>query len=265
MKSLSGVGLGLSLVFGCLLVALLGELYYLLWWKKKSIAKRRRRRNNSNINGNGDEEGCWKNPSSTICSLRCTAQDLCSSSSSVHEPQSSMELWLKPFRDGENLPRFLFTITEETREDLESSEDGGNIVSRSNLNDLLQILETPYLTPIGSPHYFTPPITPSSFSNTTYDNRLINSPFSESERDAAFNRLMSSPPPKFKFLRDAEEKLIVNQRRKNMEETGNRERKINDDSSDSVVCKEEENGPFITIIVAKSQEDEKEEQLNNVR
>ncbi|KAL8051422.1 hypothetical protein ABFX02_06G147200 [Erythranthe guttata] len=265
MKSLSGVGLGLSLVFGCLLVALLGELYYLLWWKKKSIAKRRRRRNNnSNINGNDDEEGCWKNPSSTVCSLRCTAQDLCSSSSSVHEPQSSMELWLKPFRDGENLPRFLFTITEETREDLESSEDGGNIVSRSNLNDLLQILETPYLTPIGSPHYFTPPITPSSFSNTTYDNRLINSPFSESERDAAFNRLMSSPPPKFKFLRDAEEKL-VNQRRKNMEETGNRERKINDDSSDSVVRKEEENGPFITIIVAKSQEDEKEEQLNNVR
>ncbi|KAI3747101.1 hypothetical protein L6452_09546 [Arctium lappa] len=28
------VGLGLSLVFGCLLLALVAELNYLLWWKK---------------------------------------------------------------------------------------------------------------------------------------------------------------------------------------------------------------------------------------
>ena len=35
MKSLSSVGLGLSVVFGCLFLALVAELYYLLWWKKR--------------------------------------------------------------------------------------------------------------------------------------------------------------------------------------------------------------------------------------
>lgn len=35
MKSLSSLGIGLSLVFGCLLLALVAELYYLLWWKKR--------------------------------------------------------------------------------------------------------------------------------------------------------------------------------------------------------------------------------------
>lgn len=105
-----------------------------------------------------------------------------------------------------NFPRFLFTIVEETREDLES-EDGAfknrkQSASRSNLSELLQILETPFFTPIASPPYFTPPLTPSlcdQFENL--------SPFWEWEKDAEFNRRRASPPPVFKFLRDAEEKL----------------------------------------------------------
>ena len=39
MKSLSSVGLGLSIVFGCLLLALVGELYYLIWWKRRFANK----------------------------------------------------------------------------------------------------------------------------------------------------------------------------------------------------------------------------------
>jgi len=35
MAAFSGLGIGLSLVFGCLLLALAAELYYLLWWKKR--------------------------------------------------------------------------------------------------------------------------------------------------------------------------------------------------------------------------------------
>lgn len=35
MKSLSSVGLGLSIFFGCLVLALIAEVYYLLWWKKR--------------------------------------------------------------------------------------------------------------------------------------------------------------------------------------------------------------------------------------
>ncbi|KAI3470720.1 hypothetical protein Pfo_027383 [Paulownia fortunei] len=268
MKSLSGVGLGLSLVFGFLLLALIAELYYLLWWKKRYIGKRSNEEDGSHIQQERAEFFyiffcCWKKPTS---SLRSTAQELCSSATLVHEPQSSSnsnkDLWLKPFGE-ENmdnfpgLPRFLFTITEETREDLES-EDGiirnrKQSTSRSNLSDLLQILETPFLTPLGSPPYFTPPLTPS----LTTDHQQNFGPFFESERDAAFNRLRSSPPPKFKFLRDAEEKLI--HRRKIMEQTENGVLK-NDNPSASLFHKDEENGPFISLTVAENQQDKEEEE-----
>ncbi|PIN20833.1 hypothetical protein CDL12_06471 [Handroanthus impetiginosus] len=238
MKSLSKVGLGLSLVFGCLLLALIAELYYLLWWKKKIITK--------TINPNGNQNQIpsqkshfhyifpfWKKPTSS------TSQQSCSSSTLVHEPQSShpnKALSLKPFEQDQtmenfqDLPRFLFTITEETREDLESEDGISKITkqstSRSNLSDLLQILETPFLTPPCSPPYFTPPLTPS-FSN---HQQQIFGPFLESEQ--------SSPPPKFKFLRDAEEKLI--QRRK----------------KDQNIGKNEENGSFIRLIVEEKEEEE---------
>ncbi|KAG6404455.1 hypothetical protein SASPL_136703 [Salvia splendens] len=169
MKSITKLGLGLCIIFGSLLLALAAELYYLLWRKKnhQQTQTHQKRSNFSHI-----LQFC-RGPTS---------------SSAVHEPQSK-DLWLKkPFAE-ENMgsfPRFLFTIAEETREDLES-EDGG-----FNLGDLLHILETPFLTPAASPPYFTPPLTPS-FGG-------------EWEGDAEFNRRRASPPPVFRFLREAEEK-----------------------------------------------------------
>ncbi|KAH6761988.1 hypothetical protein C2S52_019421 [Perilla frutescens var. hirtella] len=243
MKSISGLGLGLCVVFGCLLLALIAELYYLLWWKKKRIINKIDEENGIQIpqkrsNFSHILSFCRGHSSS----LRSTAQELCNSPTLVHEPQSSnsnnKDLWLKkPFAEENmgNFPRFLFTITEETREDLES-EDGifknrKHSTSRSNLSDLLQILETPFLTPLASPPYFTPPLTPSFCDQNC-------SPFLEWERDAEFNRLRASPPPMFKFLRDAEEK----QRRRMV--VGE------DDFKD-----EEENGQFITLVIDEKQEE----------
>ncbi|XP_073031914.1 uncharacterized protein [Primulina eburnea] len=255
MKSLSGVGLGLSLVFGCLLVALVGELYYLLWWKKRRICEK--------THGNGDQIPPRKNSSYMLCCWIKATQELCSSSILVHEPQANPSkdfVGFTPFGEGslENFsgpPRYLFTIAEETKEDLES-EDGiirnsKNSTSRASLGDFLHIMETPFLTPVASSPYFTPPLTPSN----SYDKQNFG-PFFESKSDAAFNKLRSSPPPKFKFLRDAEEKLV--RRRKLLEEIEKGvPRKDHKSVSSSSMChKDEENGSFITIIVANGQEED---------
>lgn len=243
MRSLSSVGLALSVIFGCLLLALLAELYYLLWWKKR-ITKREIVDEYSICPSRLFYLFCWKKPSS-LSATALNPQEL-----HVHEPQALIHphpnkaLWANPFQEeGEveetelarlqNLchpPRFLFTIKEETKEDLES-EDGKSRSRR--LSDVIQTVETPFWTPLASPAYFTPPISPmdSSFNQFGFN------PLYESSTDAEFNRLRSSPPPKFKFLKDAEDKLS---RRKLLEEEG---------------AKGEENG-FITIIVAKNKEKE---------
>ncbi|GJZ18211.1 hypothetical protein Tco_0554334 [Tanacetum coccineum] len=96
-------------------------------------------------------------------------------------------------------PRFLFTIKEETKEDLES-EDMSKIGSRRSFSDVVSV-DTPYYTPLASPLYFTPPITPGDYSFRTF------SPLFEASSDSEFNRIWASPPPKFKFMRDAEDKL----------------------------------------------------------
>lgn len=68
---------------------------------------------------------------------------------------------------------------------------------------MLLTVETPFLTPATSPSYFTPPLTPmgSSPNCEGFD------PLFESTSDAEFNKIRSSRPPKFKFLKDAEDKL----------------------------------------------------------
>lgn len=233
MKSLSGVGIGLSLVFGCLLLALVAELYYLLWWKKRVMSKKR-----SSSSSSSNQVTTHQIPAETpqFCYMfwccrkptSSTPQELCSSPTTlVHQPQSNKDLWLKPFGDS-NFPRFLFTITEETREDLESQVGTSR---RRNLSDLLQVLETPFLTPLASSpaashdHYFTPPLTPSLLhhnrstsaelmmtATTTMRSNSSPPPKLKFLRDAEEKLLMrsnSSPPPKMKFLRDAEEKLLL--------------------------------------------------------
>ncbi|TYJ41944.1 hypothetical protein E1A91_A03G054900v1 [Gossypium mustelinum] len=104
-------------------------------------------------------------------------------------------------------PRFLFTINEETKEDLDS-EDGRSKGEKSrkgsrtrSLSDLMLTIDTPLASP--------PPLNPLD----SYHHQGFN-PLFESSTDGGgeLNKLRpsssSSPPPKFKFLRDAEEKLL---------------------------------------------------------
>ncbi|KAJ6429135.1 hypothetical protein OIU84_020715 [Salix udensis] len=198
MKSLSSVGLGLSIVFGCLLLALFAELYYLLWWKKRFA-------NKDDYSSPARElffMFCLRKPSS----LR-NSQELCSSvritDALVHHEQESQlnsntgkDILLRPWSD------------DSVEADLMRLHSLSGSRSRS-LSDLLRTVETPYLTPLSSPPFFTPPLTPSC--NQIGFNHLF-----ESSKDAEFNKIRSSPPPKFKFLQDADEKL---HRRKLMQET----------------------------------------------
>ncbi|XP_022765177.1 uncharacterized protein LOC111310217 [Durio zibethinus] len=271
MKSLSGVGLGLSIVFGCLLLALIAELYYLLWWKKRLTG-----RDLENDYSNPAREFfymfCWKRSASmTHSALNPQGIRLREEQQSHHHHlDSNKDLLLKPFDDhgveSELLrlhslsgpPRFLFTIIEETKEDLESEEAKSKCDNKSrvgsrgrSLSDLLLTVETPYLTPLASPPFFTPPLTPME---ACYSHQGFN-PLFESATDAEFNRIRSSSPsPKFKFLQEAEEKL---HRKKSMEEAESNDgfdQENGDMTPPSKYLKDEEDGSFITIIVDRNKE-----------
>ncbi|GMI97091.1 hypothetical protein like AT5G59350 [Hibiscus trionum] len=218
MASFSGLGIGLSLVFGCLLLAVVAELYYLLWWKKRLIGS-----SSSSSSSQVEDDYtkyakeliqlfCWKKPASLHASTTATT-----ATNGVVEPDlelgSSKDLLLKGYGEESieselmrlhNLagpPRFLFTIKEETKEDLDS-EDGRSRGDKSrkgsrtrSLSDLILTIDTPMASP--------PPLNPLD----SYHRQGFN-PLFESSTDAELNKLRSSPPPKFKFLRDAEEKLL---------------------------------------------------------
>ncbi|KAF5770875.1 hypothetical protein HanRHA438_Chr14g0675531 [Helianthus annuus] len=247
MRSSSSVGLGLSLVFGCLLLALIAELYYLLWCKKR-VSNRDIEESYSSPAREFLYLFCWKKPSSlTSTGLTTDTQ--------VHEPQAPS--WLRPVGRQEvqdcddmtietevellrlqNLsgpPRFLFTIKEETKEDLESEDKSKRGSRGRSLSDDVFSVDTPFFTPLASPPYLTPPITPRDSTHRPF------SPLSYSSSDAEFNRIWASPPPKFKFLRDAEDKL---QKRILSERFG----------VENSVKKGDENGSFITLIVSKDKE-----------
>ncbi|KAL1544197.1 hypothetical protein AAHA92_21079 [Salvia divinorum] len=192
MGSFSGLVIGLSSVFGCIIMGLVAELYYLLWWKKM-LAKT----TSSSIEI--QESSLLRKPKS--CSHELTNhQDL-----EIGSATNNKELGLKCEEGIEaelmrvhNLfgpPRFLFTIKEESKEDLELSEDGRSSRTTS-LSDVVVALDSPFLKPLSSP---SPPSDLDSYSH-----HGIN-PLFESLPEAD---LRLSPPSKFKFLRDAEDKLL---------------------------------------------------------
>ncbi|KAL2899028.1 Phosphatidylinositol phosphatase PTPRQ [Bienertia sinuspersici] len=227
MTIMSGLGIVLSLVFGCLLLALVAELYYLLWWKKQRIV-------NSNPSNRMQEDYsnhakemfylfCWDKPGTVINSNPISNNNIAANPETNHnDPDIEMgfdarkDLLLKALGeegvDSDIMklaghPRFLFTIKEETKEDLES-DDGKSKADKSrkgsrtkSLSDLIMAIETqtPYLSPMASPNNLK---NSSKLSSNNYNNPLF-----ESSVEADIYRLKSSPPPKFKFLRDAEEKL----------------------------------------------------------
>ncbi|KAG8644472.1 uncharacterized protein LOC110627083 [Manihot esculenta] len=272
MASFSGLGIGLSLVFGCFLLALVAELYYLLCWKKRVI---KREVKDDDYGSNYAKEFfhliCWRKPSS-LQGNNTIGDKVRDPEAHGQEPDlelgTSKDLLLKAFGEESaeselmrlhNLsgpPRFLFTINEETKEDLES-EDGKSRGDRSrrgsrtrSLSDLMLAVDTPFLTPLASPRLKSPPLNPLD----SYHRHGFN-PLFESSMEAEINRLRSSPPPKFKFLKDAEEKLF----RKLMEEAEKKAAKNNSSVQDSVIkppnstiITEETEGSFLRFIVSKN-------------
>ncbi|KAL4188920.1 hypothetical protein AMTRI_Chr08g162850 [Amborella trichopoda] len=240
MRSLSGLGIGLSLVFGFLLLALFAELYYVLWWKKR---ENHRELDEEEYSSSAREMLyllCWKKPHSLSSDTHDTYTVMRENRSLGPEPdpqiqlQSAMaglskDVLVKPYgEDGieteimriHNLsgpPRFLFTIKEESREDLES-EDGKSRAGRSrkgsrnkSLSEILATVETPFETPLSSPKFLTAPLAPMDHNHCGVSSpgcypRGFN-PLFESFGEAEINRVRASPPSRFRFLREAEEKL----------------------------------------------------------
>ncbi|PON58949.1 Transmembrane protein [Parasponia andersonii] len=268
MTAFSGLGLGLSLVFGCLLLALVAELYYLLWWKKRITD-----REIEDEYGNFAKEYlfhliCWKRAYSS--SDNSAPQGRKDQDMNGHEPdpelglgkdvllksivEEGVESELMRLHNLAGPPRFLFTIKEETKEDLES-EDGKSRGDRSrkgsrtrSLSDLMVGIDTQFLTPLASPRLKSPPLNPLD----AYKQHGFN-PLFESSTEAELTRLRSSPPPKFKFLRDAEEKLY----RRLMEEAEKRA-SLNSvsgseygtkASNNSTLVGEERDGSMFTFMV----------------
>ncbi|XP_044504410.1 uncharacterized protein LOC123224768 [Mangifera indica] len=221
MTSFSGLGIGLSLVFGCLLLALFAELYYVLWWKKRITQGEEIEADYSNYAKELIQLFCWKKPPSLHSTNTHQDRETGPPVANGHEPDpelgTSKDLLLKAVgEEGEvaelmrihNLagpPRFLFTIKEETKEDMES-DDGKSRGDRSrkgsrtkSLSDLLVTVDSPFLTPLASSPLKSPL---DCYHHCGYN------PLFESSGEADLSRLKSSPPPTFKFLRDAEEKLL---------------------------------------------------------
>ncbi|KAJ4834445.1 hypothetical protein Tsubulata_007894 [Turnera subulata] len=279
MESFTGLAIGLGLVFGCLLLALAAELYYLLWWKKRIT--NREDEEDEEYTANYAKEllhlMCWKKPSSLQSNNGTHGSSGRDPEANLQEPAdlelgTSKDLLIKPFNGEESIeaeimrlhnlagpPRFLSTIKEETKEDLES-EDGKSRGDRSrkgsrtkSLSDLIVTVDTPFLTPMASPRLKSP----APFNVLDSYHHLGFNPLFESSVEAELHRLRSSPPPTFKFLRDAEEKLL----KRLLEEAEKRASKNSVPVQDSevkvpnpAVVTEEKEGSFLGFIVGKNKE-----------
>ncbi|KAL6967491.1 hypothetical protein U1Q18_033301 [Sarracenia purpurea var. burkii] len=283
MGSFSGLGIGLSFGFGFILLALVGvvaELSYLLWWRQRRISGETNHLNHLSY------LFCWKKERPTSLDITKTQEPLNSATNpdayalNAHEPDlelgdSDKDLLRKSFEDEgveselmrlHNLsgpPRFLFTINEESKEDLESDDGrsrggGSRKGSRTrSLSDLLLAAENPILTPLASPK-----LKAKNNALESYNHRGFN-PLFESVTEAELNMFRSSPPPKLKFLRDAEEKLMRRlmeevERRRGFSHGGDSVLRDSDVKSQigSMAAIEEREGSFIRFIVGKKNERE---------
>ncbi|KAI3851377.1 hypothetical protein MKW92_009808 [Papaver armeniacum] len=265
MTSLSNLGIGLSLVFSLLLLALIAELYYLLWWKKKkrvTINEDIQDDYSSSCSSSSSAREflylfCWKKPSSLSSTGLFTDPEQDNNQLHLHSRSSklnsfgedSIEAELMRLYNLSGPPRLLFTITEETKEDLESedgrSRNNNNKVSRRSLADLLLVaVETPFLTPMSSPR-LTPPLTP--IHSCCNRNGVINHLYESSVDPEMYKIIKPSPSPKLKFLKDAEDKYS---RRRLIEEAMKRVQK---NAAVSPMASKGEDGSF-TITVDKHKE-----------
>ncbi|KAI3489981.1 hypothetical protein L1887_45896 [Cichorium endivia] len=209
MATFSGLEIGLSFVCGCVLLGCAAELYYLLWWKKRrsDIENQNKQLSFSSCSSSytpthrSSYISCWKNlNSSKPTKAQENQQDpemgLVEDLVLTGFEEESLDLELMRLHNLHGPPRFLTTINEETKEDLESQRSRKGSRTRS-LSDLLVHFDTPQASP---------PLKASQLLNSEafqFYHHEFNPLF-----DIDINMVRSSPPPAFKFLRDAEEKLL---------------------------------------------------------
>nr|XP_043638235.1 uncharacterized protein LOC122609241 [Erigeron canadensis] len=177
MATFSSLGIGLSFLFGCVVFAFVGEVYYLLCTNSSKIPK-------------AQETSLHESDENQEKQQEITQKD----SPLKGLGEESVDLELMRLHNLCGPPRFLFTINEETKEDLEKESRKSRSYS---LSELLCTPETPMCSsPLIKDGQKLSNL--EGFLNPLYD---IDSEFD-------FNKIRSSPPPTFKFLRDAEEKLL---------------------------------------------------------
>ncbi|KAK4432614.1 hypothetical protein Salat_1023600 [Sesamum alatum] len=207
---LSKIGTALAIIFAISLVVLFAELFYVLWRRRVF-----RRQTNPDGGGGGVEVSQYSSSDSSFSSIAsskellyffCIRPQFCFDRHSVtanatandlnSNQQSDMEVVdidLLKIQGMFGPPRFLFTIREEEREDMESpaekslhsaaekevnKETDDYIRSRVSLEECFKAAEesvvaveidddcgvvddaTPYSTPCDSPVYFTPSASP---------------------------------------------------------------------------------------------------------
>ncbi|AQK84517.1 hypothetical protein Zm00014a_016616 [Zea mays] len=232
MRALSRVGVGLAVVSALLLLALTAELYYIF------VHKRRLRRRAAAIS---DASSSPSSSSRELLQLFCFKKPpALASTYAVPEAgddadadDETVEAQLMRLGGVVGPTRLLFTIKEETREDLESEDGRGR--SRS-LGELMHCSETP--------PFLTPRASPSPAMDNSY-NPLFESPAaSPGPRPGP----TVSPPPMFQFLKDAEEKLY----RRALAEEAMRARRSPPPQQATSPAAGEEDGGYITIMVGKN-------------
>ncbi|RID73985.1 hypothetical protein BRARA_B01103 [Brassica rapa] len=224
MKTIIKLGTGLSLVFGFLLLALIAEVYYLLRWKKHKKRVISQESEEEKEEEQQQQTGYAKELIQLFCFKKPQSLHANNGGSEGEEVSRNQDLELGLMKHleggggggGEGFEaelmklhnqRFLFTIMEETKADLES-DDGKSRSRTRSLSDVPGLASPTALksSPLGS-----------------YSHHEFN-PLFETEGELEFNKFFkssSSPPPKFKFMRDAEEKL----RRRMIEEAKRRGQK----------------------------------------
>ncbi|CAL4982459.1 unnamed protein product [Urochloa decumbens] len=243
MQDLSRIGVGLAVVSALLLLALTAELYYIF------VHKRRRAAAISDAASSPSSSSrellqlfCFKKPPA-LASTYAVQQPPSAVAMAVggvgvageDDDDETVEAQLMRLGNVVGPTRMLFTIKEETREDLES-DDGRSRRSRS-LGELMHCCsETtpPFLTPRASP-------SPAAMDNSY-------NPLFESPAASPGPGMAPSPPPKFQFLKDAEEKLY---RRALAEEAMRARRSPSPQQPASPVARGEDGG-YITIVVGKN-------------
>nr|XP_043610976.1 uncharacterized protein LOC122582624 [Erigeron canadensis] len=256
MATFSSLEIGLSFICGLVLLGCAIEVYYLLWWKKRKYEIDQENQKPSVPSFSSTYKpthmsyiSCWKNNSSTKPTKTQEnnqnpdmglVQDLVLDDSE----EESLDLELMRLHNLQGPPRFLTTINEETKEDIESQRSRKCSRTKS-LSDLLVHFETPQASSPIKSSSASQLLNLESFKFHQNNNGLnLNNPLF----DIDTYKMRSSPPPTFKFLRDAEEKLL-----KKMMEFEAAEKEVNNNNQQILVASkvDENSGCFVKISASK--------------